>query len=208
MQITKQLLRGTNYNRVMKLVRAQYGRPVHRRNKNTMTPLRVSPLHHPNSAITLAHNFTSYPNAFTCSSIPTPCRVYPFQLYDRKTHRHPKIRALREWQEYEQAVKDKDLSRALRFLRDIPIEPKDSSIDPSRSPGGGGELDWFRLERDWEVLDTCLNADDMRLVGSAYAFLKDKGLLPNFGKYRSIVLEGPRDVTPTVLKSSTGLDVQ
>ncbi|XP_009768417.1 uncharacterized protein LOC107782909 [Nicotiana tabacum] len=163
-----------------------------------MMPLRFSP---PNwSAMTPLHNLTSYPNAFT---IPTPCRVYSPQFYDRKSHRRPKIRALREWQEYEEAVKEKDLSRALRFLRDIPIEePKDSS-----TRAGGGELDWFRLERDWQVLDTCLNADDMRLVGSAYAFLKDKGLLPNFGNCRNIVLEGSRDVTPTVLKSSTGLDV-
>ncbi|KAK0598636.1 hypothetical protein LWI29_036528 [Acer saccharum] len=30
--------------------------------------------------------------------------------------------------------------------------------------------------------------------------------LPNFGKYSGIVLEGTRDVTPTVLKSSTGLE--
>ncbi|XP_049414281.1 uncharacterized protein LOC125877019 isoform X2 [Solanum stenotomum] len=83
--------------------------------------------------------------------------------------RHLKIRALRE---YEQAVKDKDLSRALRYLRE------DSSI---------GKLDWSPIDRDWQVLDTCLNADDMRLVGSAYAFLKDKGLLPNFAKYNTIV---------------------
>ncbi|OIS96682.1 PREDICTED: uncharacterized protein LOC109234110 [Nicotiana attenuata] len=170
-------------------------RYVHPQNNNPMMPLRFSS---PNwSAITPLHNLTSYPNAFTIS---TPCRA---QFYDRKSHRRPKFRALREWQEYEEAVKEKDLSRALRFLRDIPIEEaKDSS-----TRAGGGELDWFRLERDWQVLDTCLNADDMRLVGSAYAFLKDKGLLPNFGSYRNIVLEGPRDVTPTVLKSSTGLDV-
>ncbi|XP_055823065.1 uncharacterized protein LOC129891656 [Solanum dulcamara] len=145
-----------------------------------MRPLVFSRLHHPNSAIPMVHNFTFHPNAFT---------------YYRKGG---KIRALREWQEYEEAVKDKDLSRALRFLRE---DPKDSSIEPSR------ELDWSPTERDWQVLDTCLNADDMRLVGSAYAFLKDKGLLPNFGKYNTIVLEGPRDVTPTVLKSSTGLNV-
>ncbi|XP_049343897.1 uncharacterized protein LOC125808207 isoform X2 [Solanum verrucosum] len=89
---------------------------------------------------------------------------------DRKGgRRHLKIRALRE---YEQAVKDKDLSRALGYLRE------DSSI---------GKLDWSPIERDWQVLDTCLNADDMRLVGSAYAFLKDKGLLPNFAKYNTIV---------------------
>ena len=40
-------------------------------------------------------------------------------------------------------------------------------------------------ERDWEVLDTCLNADDMKLVCSAYGFLKDRGFLSNFGKCRN-----------------------
>ncbi|XLR23293.1 hypothetical protein S83_051193, partial [Arachis hypogaea] len=33
---------------------------------------------------------------------------------------------------------------------------------------------------DWEVLDTRLNADDMKLVANAYRFLKDGGFLPNF----------------------------
>ncbi|XP_015081605.1 uncharacterized protein LOC107025335 isoform X2 [Solanum pennellii] len=84
-------------------------------------------------------------------------------------HRHLKIRVLRE---YEEAVKEKDLSRALRYLRE------DSSI---------GTSDLSPIDREWQVLDTCLNADDLRLVGSAYAFLKDKGLLPNFAKYNAIV---------------------
>jgi len=43
-----------------------------------------------------------------------------------------------------------------------------------------------RSERDWEVLDTCLNADDMRLVASAYSFLKEREFLPNFGKFCNI----------------------
>lgn len=132
--------------------------------------------------------------------------------------------ALTEWREYEEAVKEKDLGRALRFLQEIPI------------PLQGLGLGELQLQRDWQVLDTCLNADDMRLVATAYAFLKDKGFLNYFGKYRSIgnifssllfipdllmlilyyhfiylfsqsaVLEGPRDVTPTVLESSTGLE--
>ncbi|KAL3508249.1 hypothetical protein ACH5RR_027650 [Cinchona calisaya] len=113
-------------------------------------------------------------------------------------------RALREWQEYEEAVKDKDLARALRFLKDASIEPR---RDISRDDGIGIGIDSFELQRDWQVLDTCLNADDMRLVGNAYAFLKDRGLLPNFGKYRNIVLEGPREITPTVLSSATGVEV-
>ncbi|XP_010260608.1 PREDICTED: uncharacterized protein LOC104599679 [Nelumbo nucifera] len=120
-----------------------------------------------------------------------------------------RTRALREWKEYEDAVKEKDLARALRLLKSLEslsVESSSSSLISSVSSPGNG-LDLFQSERDWEVLDTCLNADDMKLVGSAYAFLRDRGFLPSFGKCRNIVLEGPRDVTPTVLKSSTGLEV-
>ncbi|GAV89644.1 hypothetical protein CFOL_v3_33058 [Cephalotus follicularis] len=100
--------------------------------------------------------------------------------------------AVREWQEYEEAVKRKDLATALSFLKSNDGAVLESTIG---------------FVRDWEVLDTCLNADDMRLVASAYAFLKDREFLPNFGRFKTIVLEGPRDVTPAVLKSSTGLEV-
>lgn len=115
-------------------------------------------------------------------------------------------RALKEWQEYEDAVKRKDLARALRFLNDNnPIEPLSDSLmgesNRARLPEFVGGFD-----RDWEVLDTCLNADDLKLVASAYKFLQNRGFLPSFGKFSRIVLEGPRDVTPTVLKSSTGLE--
>ncbi|XP_043699459.1 uncharacterized protein LOC122650195 isoform X2 [Telopea speciosissima] len=140
-----------------------------------------------------------------------------FPLYsfvDKKTifRRSRRTRALREWQEYEDAVKEKDLGRALRFLKSLEGLSIQSSASPTSAsippiPSSGDDLKLFRTERDWEVLDTCLNADDMKLVGSAYAFLKDRGFLPNFGKCRNIVLEGPRDVTPTVLRSSTGLEV-
>ncbi|KAL0715093.1 hypothetical protein Bca4012_064415 [Brassica carinata] len=97
--------------------------------------------------------------------------------------------------EYEDAVKRKDLAGALRFLKTIQIDKQPDAIESA--PQG----------LDWEVLDACLNADDMRLVGSAFRFLKDRGLLPNFGKFTNIVLEGTREVTPTVLKSATGLEV-
>ncbi|XP_008226132.1 PREDICTED: uncharacterized protein LOC103325727 isoform X2 [Prunus mume] len=119
--------------------------------------------------------------------------------------------ALREWKEYEEAVKRKDLAGALRFLQSIetqqnPIEFVNGSLpaDPTLPPLG--ELGFVGQERDWEVLDTCLNADNMKLVGKAYGFLKDKGFLPSFGKFRNVVMEGTRDVTPTVLKTSTGLE--
>ncbi|XP_019099552.1 PREDICTED: uncharacterized protein LOC104778504 isoform X3 [Camelina sativa] len=107
--------------------------------------------------------------------------------------------ALREWREYEDAVKRKDLAGALRFLKSI-------ENDDQRDAKLSG-LAALELERDWQVLDACLNADDMRLVGSAFRFLKERGLLANFGKFSSIVLEGTREVTPTVLKSATGLEV-
>lgn len=56
------------------------------------------------------------------------------------------------------------------------------------------------------MLDTCIDADDMRLVGRAYQFLSDRGVLTNFGKCKNIVLEGSREVTPTILKEMTGLE--
>ncbi|XP_057948067.1 uncharacterized protein LOC131143771 isoform X2 [Malania oleifera] len=159
------------------------------------------------------------------------CQPCPFPLYppvEPKPFRlrRPTItRALREWQEYEDAVKRKDLARALRFLisiqeekeeveNDVPMKPSDDSSSPLPSSPSFSESAVSRFselrsagwERDWEVLDTCLNADDMKMVGCAYAILKAKGFLPNFGKFRHIVLEGLREVTPTVLKSSTGLE--
>ncbi|XP_057524099.1 uncharacterized protein LOC130803888 [Amaranthus tricolor] len=114
------------------------------------------------------------------------------------------VRALKGWKEYEEAVKDKDLARALKFLKSIDLETQTQFTTGSSLQF---DLPLMERNRDWEVLDTCLNANDMRLVSSAYAFLKDRGFLPNFGKCRNLVLEGPRDVTPTILKSSTGLEV-
>ncbi|GMH13383.1 hypothetical protein Nepgr_015224 [Nepenthes gracilis] len=112
-----------------------------------------------------------------------------------------KGKALKEkWKEYEEAVKEKNLARALQFLKSIGDDDALAVSDSSMGLVGG-------VERDWEVLDTCLNAEDMRLVGTAYAFLKGRGFLPNFGRCRNIVMEGPRDITPSVLKSSAGLEV-
>ncbi|CAH9053984.1 unnamed protein product [Cuscuta europaea] len=128
-------------------------------------------------------------NSLACS---VPFTRRPHHL--KTSQRMNRTGALKDWKDYDQAVKDKDLTRALRFLKSTPVQPKEESwIDSSRYPS---ELDWARAarqERNWEVLDTCLNADDMRLVAGAYTFLK--------------VLEGTRDVTPSLLKSLTGLDV-
>ncbi|KAG7595363.1 Peptidase M41-like [Arabidopsis thaliana x Arabidopsis arenosa] len=131
-----------------------------------------------------------------------------FGIVRRHELRRPS--ALREWREYEDAVRRKDLAGALRFLKSIENDEERDAAESivaapitAKSSGLGG----LELERDWQVLDACLNADDMRLVGSAFRFLKERGLLANFGKFSSIVLEGTREVTPTVLKSATGLEV-
>ncbi|KAF8024410.1 hypothetical protein BT93_F1562 [Corymbia citriodora subsp. variegata] len=141
---------------------------------------------------------------FSPRTFSRPSSRAPHLRSDRARAAPPASRALREWREYEDAVKRKDLASALRFLRSRSV-PGDVIGD--EGGGVGMYLSGRPEERDWEVLDACLNADDMKLVTSAYALLKDRGFLPNFGKFRSIVLEGPRDVTPTVLKSSTGLEV-
>ena len=109
-------------------------------------------------------------------------------------HRHQRLlllpRAIREWQEYEEAVKRKDLAEALRFLeslgRESAIEPPNDSALADSAPSALGNPRLSGWERDWEVLDTCLNADDMKLVANAYGFLRDRGFLPNFGKCRNI----------------------
>ncbi|CAJ2659167.1 unnamed protein product [Trifolium pratense] len=124
--------------------------------------------------------------------------------------------ALKEWRDYEEAVKRKDLAGALSFLKSLETEQR-VTVEPfgegTTSPVAEltrsrfRELELFGPQRDWEVLDTCMNADNMKLVANAYKFLKDRGFLPNFGKCRNIVLEGTRNVTPDVLSSSTGLEV-
>ncbi|CAH8352219.1 unnamed protein product [Eruca vesicaria subsp. sativa] len=127
----------------------------------------------------------------------SPSPPHPFSRPISRRHLVRRPSALREWREYEDAVKRKDLAGALRFLKTVQTDKQTESMVVSAPPRG----------LDWEVLDACLNADDMRLVGSAFRFLKDRALLPNFGKFTNIVLEGPREVTPTVLKSATGLEV-
>jgi len=88
-------------------------------------------------------------------------------------------------------VKRKDLAGALRFLKSLESERQEPLVD-GVSPATELtrlrflESERFGPQRDWEVLDTCLNADDMKLVANAYKFLKDRGFLPNFGKCRNI----------------------
>lgn len=132
---------------------------------SSLAPLSLSPLHLPTS------------------SKPRPFPPQTLILPSVRPALRSRVKALREWREYEDAVRDKDLARALRFLKTLEVPMASPADSVSYSPG------WARPERDWEVLDTCLNADDMRLVGSAYQFLQDRGLLPNFGKCKSIGMD-------------------
>ena len=114
-------------------------------------------------------------------SPPTPARRLPRSPPRRVVRR----RALREWNEYEEALKRKDLAGALRFLKSIESDDDELRLDASSS-SRLGELGFIGTERDWEVLDTCLNADDMKLVANAYGFLKNRGFLAYFGKFRNL----------------------
>nr|CAB3448969.1 unnamed protein product [Digitaria exilis] len=87
--------------------------------------------------------------------------------------------AVREWREFEDAVRRRDLSRALRFLQSVePAAAGTAATQVVAAPVPPG--------RDWEVLDACIDADDMRLVGRAYQFLVDRGVLASFGKCKNI----------------------
>ncbi|KAF0919419.1 hypothetical protein E2562_029452 [Oryza meyeriana var. granulata] len=137
--------------------------------------------------------------------LPSPRRRGPSTRTRTRIH----LRAgssLKEWGDFEDAVRSRDLPRALRFLQSVEPPP----AQPSTESAAGGAVARVALPappgRDWEVLDACIDADDMRLVGRAYQFLADRGVLANFGKCKNIVLEGPREVTPTVLKEMTGLE--
>lgn len=169
-----------------------------------MATFFCSSLQLPNSTSSLCP-YNIFNPAHKAIALPQACPIQPNRPFFRKSYPRRIIRALREWQEYEEAVKENDLARALRFLENVSINPQGPGFTSDKATGW--ELDSFSTQIDWEILDTCLNADDVRLVGKAYLFLRDRGLLPSFGKYRSIVMDGPRDVTPTVLKDATGLEV-
>ncbi|OEL23399.1 hypothetical protein BAE44_0015581 [Dichanthelium oligosanthes] len=139
---------------------------------------------------------SSFPKRFLCSPCSPPRRGPRLRAGSVKEWREfeDEAGAAKEWRDFEDAVRTKDLSRALRFLQSV--EPAATQVIAAPVPPG----------RSWEVLDACIDADDMRLVGRAYQFLVDRGVLANFGKCKNIVLEGPREVTPTVLKEMTGLE--
>lgn len=128
----------------------------------------------------MALNFPSFHPQNSPQFLSSQTKLRPFS-FRFSLPKNQKPRALREWREYEDAVKEKDLARALRFLKSVETNPIEPFNDSSSS-----DLGLVQSERDWEVLDACLNADDMKLVGSAYSFLKNRGFLPNFGKCRNI----------------------
>ncbi|CAN6230465.1 unnamed protein product [Urochloa humidicola] len=140
---------------------------------------------------------SSFPRRFLCSARCLPRRGPCLRAGSVKEWREfeDEAGAVKDWREFEDAIRRKDLSRALRFLQSVELAAATQVVAAPVPPG-----------REWEVLDACIDADDMRLVGRAYQFLVDRGVLASFGMCKNIVLEGPREVTPTVLKEMTGLE--
>eukprot|EP00252_Welwitschia_mirabilis_P004352 TRINITY_DN14687_c0_g1_i1.p1 TRINITY_DN14687_c0_g1~~TRINITY_DN14687_c0_g1_i1.p1 ORF type:complete len:393 (+),score=67.15 TRINITY_DN14687_c0_g1_i1:85-1263(+) len=154
----------------------------------------------------------------TLVQVPLPCKIFSYgpvfesQLRRRITGRKlGRPAAKLKWRDYEEAVQRKDLARALSFLESLDLSNSDSTsteiqgaVPSSPSPSSL----WYDLAGVSRrmLLDACFSADDMILVSRTYDFLHSRGYLPNFGKYRNFIAEGPRHVTPEVLKTSTGLE--
>nr|CAB3502596.1 unnamed protein product [Digitaria exilis] len=137
---------------------------------------------------------TASPHSLLASASAS-ARAFPFHNRSlRSPRRGPRLRAgsvkewrefedeagaVKEWREFEDAVRRRDLSRALRFLQSVePAAAGTAVTQVVAAPVPPG--------RDWEVLDACIDADDMRLVGRAYQFLVDRGVLASFGKCKNI----------------------
>lgn len=166
------------------------------------SPPRPAPMATPTAPSRLPLATASASTSFSDRFLRTPCALRPRSWPRLRAGSVKEWRefeddagAVKEWREFEDAVRRKDLPRALQFLQSV--EPAAVQVAVPVPPG-----------RDWEVLDACVDADDMRLVGRAYQFLVDRGVLASFGKCKNIVLEGPREVTPTVLKEMTGLEAE
>ncbi|GJM90309.1 hypothetical protein PR202_ga06576 [Eleusine coracana subsp. coracana] len=86
--------------------------------------------------------------------------------------------AVKEWREFEDAVRRKDLSRALRFLQSVEPQAGAAAMQVAVPVPPG---------RDWEVLDTCIDADDMRLVGRRTSSSPTAGSSPASASARTSV---------------------
>lgn len=57
------------------------------------------------------------------------------------------------------------------------------------------------------LLDVGLAESELSVVGRTYEWLRERGVLRNFGRFQNTILEAePRVVTPSVLKSRSGLE--
>eukprot|EP00249_Psilotum_nudum_P019329 c27195_g1_i4 orf=268-1539(+) len=121
--------------------------------------------------------------------------------------------------EYDPAIDVRDVQTTLPILESLEASGSEASslpyleegncALPASVPVSEEELLLPRQQEAelWKVLDACFNAADLRLVGRTYDLLQRRGMLPNFGKYKSIVAaEGTRNVSPAVLLESSGLE--
>lgn len=107
---------------------------------------------------------------------------------------NPKVTEL-EWKEFEEAVETKDLQRALNVLEVLnrfqsdgatvgEYDSVETRAESSNQTGTSGRLFLPRTEY-MKVLNTCQSAMDLEMVGQAYQWLQDRGMLANFGKFKS-----------------------
>lgn len=107
---------------------------------------------------------------------------------------NPRVTEL-EWKEFEEAVETKDLQRALNVLEVLnrfqsdgatvgEYDSVETRAESSNQTGTSGSLFLPRTEY-MKVLNTCQSAVDLEMVGQAYQWLQDRGMLANFGKYKS-----------------------
>lgn len=83
-------------------------------------------------------------------------------------------------------------------------------IDSSRGTGTSSSETFFLPQKEFlKILNICQTATDLQLVGDAYGYLQQNGLLRNFGKYKARVLQAAgakRVVTAEDMLASSGLD--
>eukprot|EP00249_Psilotum_nudum_P019327 c27195_g1_i1 orf=268-1230(+) len=101
--------------------------------------------------------------------------------------------------EYDPAIDVRDVQTTLPILESLEASGSEASslpyleegncALPASVPVSEEELLLPRQQEAelWKVLDACFNAADLRLVGRTYDLLQRRGMLPNFGKYKSIV---------------------
>ncbi|CAI5466516.1 unnamed protein product [Closterium sp. Yama58-4] len=154
----------------------------------------------------------------------------------------PPVEPRPTWLEYDMALHDKDLPRALSIATALASQKTTGETAPKSaeflnlpaetagivSAGASGQAqiggapagkreargeeaeEEAERQRRWlQLLEAGKAESDLRVVGQTYEWLRSQGLLRNFGRFQTSILEGvPRVVTPKVLKDRSGLEAK